>query len=482
MIAITFISTPLLIKWLGKEQLGTFKILHEWSFAIGIFYLGLAGALIAVLSKTVATNNEIKIKQSIQAGIKSYVYVLPLIISASIVILILIPKLINSTTIPLGSIKLGFIILSFPIFFAPFETLRIYIEAKQRSDLINIVSFIQLVVMATLSLIFAYLGYGLSGQSIAYVISALLLSLAYLFMAKMFIKNIFSDFFNKNQYTKEIWKLNWQTFIFDLSGRLALHLDNVVIGYFISPIAVIPFFITQKLPQMAQRQLQSIGNSVWAPLIDFYHKKDFISFNEKLIESNKFISIMACAIILPIISYNKSFITLWTGVTTYAGMEFTLLACLIAFTQALVSFWSWIFVSSGKIKSQIPIHITASILNFGLSVYLTPKIGIKGPLYGTVISYIIILIPGSIYLLKNSFAISPTKIIFSIFLPLIQATFFLFVARILIDNEILSWPKLIMVFCLTPICYLLISWITLLNHRERTIWKNRLKNIVSLIR
>ena len=58
--------------------------------------------------------------------------------------------------------------------------------------------------------------------------------------------------------------------IVQLSGRLSFLTDSYIVGRVLSPEAIASLFATVRLAQLAQSQLQMVGNASWAGLAELH--------------------------------------------------------------------------------------------------------------------------------------------------------------------------------------------------------------------
>jgi O-antigen/teichoic acid export membrane protein len=183
-----------------------------------------------------------------------------------------------------------------------------------------------------------------------------------------------------------IRKLNMPSLLFDLSGRTGLLTDNIVIALVLGPAAVVPLFLTQRLPQLAQGQLQGVGNASWAALSDLHALGRHDVFTARLLELTRLVAALGVAVLLPIAAYNHVFVRLWVGDAHFGGTAVTVLAAVNALLLALVSLWGWCFSGTGQVALLVPVMLLSAALNISISVAAAFAIGIAGPLLGTTVA------------------------------------------------------------------------------------------------
>ena len=275
-------------------------------------------------------------------------------------------------------------LLLYPL--APFRQLA---AAGQRGYAIHIITFFQSVATTALAVLLAWQGMGITGQFVALVLGQLLFALLITRDGLRRHPGILGSAAAgpaDDASRAAIRKLNVPSLLFDLSGRTGLLTDNIVIALVLGPAAVVPLFLTQRLPQLAQGQLQGVGNASWAALSDLHALGRHDVFNARLLELTRLVAALGAAVLLPIAAYNQAFVRLWVGDAHFGGTAVTVLAAVNALLLALVSLWGWCFSGTGQVALLVPVMLVSAALNIGISVAAAFAIGIAGPLLGTTVA------------------------------------------------------------------------------------------------
>ena len=51
-----------------------------------------------------------------------------------------------------------------------------------------------------------------------------------------------------------------------------------------------------------------------------------------------------------------------------------------------MSLWTWCFSGTGRVRRVVPIALAGAVLNLAASVFLTLRLGLVGPLLGTTVA------------------------------------------------------------------------------------------------
>lgn len=418
-IGLGFLVTPQLIKLLGKEDFSLYKLTFDWLSSVGFVEQVITSSALAIIANSNLQNRDQYTHQAFKKFIKFSI----LFIVLAIILTPLLPYFYQISENKKFEVQLSFIIGSLSFIFIPTTIFRIWIEYKEKSYLLNRMRIIQNLITAILSLLLAWLTYGIIGQFIALFIGQLFFAV---FLFYYFIKNSHDsaqksmDDLALRNFNEQFKHSNTNGLFLSLSSKLSFFSDTLILGFFVSPVQILGFSLTQKLPQMILENVQSLGNSAWASLIDIYRNEGVQSFENKLISLTRVTIFLTLSLSMPLIFLNKSFIHLWVGNEHYMGFALTSIAILNIFFMSIFSLWGWCLSGDGKIKIQIPIYFLNAIVNIVSSLILIQFFGILGPVLGTLIGFLtiyMIMIPKA---LNEVFKISIKKLISELLLPLLM--------------------------------------------------------------
>ena len=123
-------------------------------------------------------------------------------------------------------------------------------------------------------------------------------------------------------------------------------------------------------------------------MAELHAKGQVETFNRRLVEMTRMVSVLAVSGLVPVVAYNQAFIRLWLPGGTYGGDAVTVLAAVNALLLATQALWGWCFTATGKIRHLIPMAVAGAVLNLAMSVLLTRKVGLPGPLIGSTVALV----------------------------------------------------------------------------------------------
>lgn len=417
-IGLGFLVTPILIKFLGKEEFSLYKLTFDWLSSIGFVEQVITSSALAIIANANIGNRD----QYTSKAFKKFFTFSLFFIFLAIIITPLLPYFYQITENKKLDVQISFIIGSLSFIFIPTTVFRIWIEFKEKSYLLNRFRIIQNIITAILSIALAWLTYGIIGQFIALFFGQFFFS-AFLFY--YFTKNrtkeqsIVQNDTNSPEFNLQFKNSNKDSLLLSLSSKLSFFSDTLILGFFVSPVQILGFSLTQKLPQMILENVQSLGNSAWASLIDIHRNDGVTKFQEKLLSLTRVTIFLTISLCLPLLFLNKSFIRIWVGEEHFMGFALTAIAILNVYFMSIFSLWGWCLSGDGKIKIQIPIYFYNALVNIISSLILIQFFGILGPVLGTLIGFITVylyMIPKS---LQKVFQISTKQLKIEILTPLI---------------------------------------------------------------
>ena len=483
-LGIGIFSTPLLLHWLGDERYGAFRAATDWGNYLNLLELGIGGSLLALLAKAVGMVNYQHIRLTLATGIRAYLQIMIVMVLAGVGLGFFITHLVPVQGVLVGELQTGYWLGFLAIFLLPLTPFKLLADASQRSYFANVFIMFQSLIITGLALLLAQGGFGITGQYLAVLAGNIAFPILMCWDGLRRYPDVFSVIKdNKAQIPieKELWKLNWSTFTLNLSGRLGLFTDNIIISYSLSPATVVPFFVTQRLATLAQTQIQGIGNATWAALADLHAKGETEKFNARLIELTRLVAVMGVTLMVAIAAYNHHFIRLWVGENRFAGDGVTLLATYNGLLLGLLSLWGWCFSGTGNQPKLVRTTALSAGINFLASILCTHFFGIIGPLLGTFIAFTTVSLWQLPLLMREVFGTSLRQLFWAVAQPLAAGIAYgLAVWYIAKSHTPWGWIGLGTEMSLAALIYLLIAWLLVLNEYERKQWSDRFKMLFSM--
>jgi O-antigen/teichoic acid export membrane protein len=336
-----------------------------------------------------------------------------------------------------------------------------------------------------LSLLFAWRGLGLLGQFLALILGALAYHAALLVVAcRRFGGGMLRLLLPARvdpQAAADLRHLSWPNFTLVASNRVSLLTDTILIARLLGPVQVVPFYFTRRLAQLVIGQINAVGGATWASLAELHALGHRDVFNRRLLELSNVLMVLGLAAAIPIVCYNDRFVAWWVrgeaGQNAYAGLMLTGLACAVGIVSSLVSFWDAALAGTGHVRERVPVALVATAINLAASVLCTVKLGLIGPLIGSLVAYfgcILWWYPG---IIRSAYGISALALYAPVIGPVVLAAAVGVPAWwITRGTQDLAWYDLGARMAGLGVAYLLLAWPLVLNGHVRSLLVQRLIN------
>jgi O-antigen/teichoic acid export membrane protein len=395
-IAVGLFASPRLEHWLHADRFGAFRVVLDCQGYLTLLELGLGGALSPLLARAFATGDEWSLRQVMATATRAYFLVSLATVAVGGGLTLLVTRLVTGLS-PAGVADLrnawligllGFLVLGlFPF--------RAIVEARQRGYQINLLLTVQSLLITGISLILARGGWGITGQSIAFVLGTWVFALVVAVVVLRGRPALLGSFATKPdlETKRALWNLSAATFLINVSGRVSLMTDNLVVGSMLGAGVVTTLFFTQRLAVLAQSLLLGVGSATWAPLAEIHARGDHDAFNRRLVELSRLVAFLSVASLGPIVAYNRHFVAAWMGPSfAYGGEAVIILAALNAFLLAQYALWGWCFSATGQTPRMVAPAVAMAVVNAAASIVFTHWLGLIGPLLGTTVAFTTVIL------------------------------------------------------------------------------------------
>lgn len=475
--AVTLAAAPWLLRWLGEERFGAYRVLLEWLAYVVLMEMGLGVALMVRIAGAAARGDEGSVRSLLVAGLRAYARVTLGMLAVGLGLAVILPGALSSTLAD-AEIRLAWLLLLPVALVVPASVFRGMLEARQKGYRINLLLTAEAVVVTVLLLLTARAGWGLPGQALA-------ASLAALFTAAFFVAHglrVFPGVLRERpteEATKAVWGLNWSLFLMSLTLRVGLLSDNIIIGWTLGAAAVAPFYLTQRLLGIALTQLNALGTATWAGMAELFGRGDLELFRLRLLDLTTLVAGVGAVILTPILAFNRHFVHLWIGPEAYAGDAVTVLAGINTWMWSVSSLWSWSLSGTGEVRRWIPFGIAFMVLNLVVSVAATFAIGVAGPLFGTAVGFVCVSAWALPHVLRKSFGVAPGALLRRAGAPLVWAVPYGALLWLIASRHTpAGWLGLLGELAAAGAVSLLLWWRLTLDDAQRRLWTERVMGVI----
>lgn len=489
-------SNRVLVPTLGRERFGAARALLDWWMHLGMLDFGINGTAAPLLARATSrgrlgeTRALFGLATRLCAGVGCLISLAALGLYGVLDWLVAAPEELRE------ELRWGWLLLTPAAFAVMAGPPRAYLEARQLGWRVNVYLTIQAVGIVGLSVEFARRGWGVPGQTLAYLIGMYGFAAAVGWDAGRRLRNLERDLGmgsgsgsgGKSKEEEEaegraardaawgdIKRVGPATALLTFSGRVSVMNDMAVISALLGTGSVTVWFLTVRLPSLAQGQLQAVSASSWAGLAQLEHQGRRDLFGKRLLELTRLTTILGVAALAPIAAYDGHFVRLWMrDETLFAGRGAAALASLNALGMAYWMLWGWCFTGTGRARRVVAPSCVGAAVNLGLSLALTPRLGVNGPMAATALCLFGFQLGWLANLLRRDFGIPAAGLGRAAGIPLAAGVPLLGLCAWGAESGEPGWAGLAAEMSLAAGGYLVFAWFALLTGEERGAWRARL--------
>lgn len=481
--ATALVTTPWLIAWLGDGRYGAFRVLFGWYGYLTLLELGLGGAIgpLVVRDLAVEAQDRGPLERTLSAGVRAYAKVTVFTILVGLAATPWIDRTVRDlASADVADLRAGWVVMLLgflPLMLLPYRALQ---DADQRAYRINLIQILQSLTITAVSLALASRGWGILGQAVALTIGAWLYPVALTFDVLRSRPGLFRSVLTSrpDEATRTALRnLSGSTLLFNLTSRISLMTDDIVVGRLLGSPSVTRLFLSQRLAVLAQTQIQAVGSATWAALAQLHAHGEHEAFRRRLVELTRIVSILAVSTLVPIVAFNANFLLLYMkgNFQPYPALGWVIaVAALNAWLMGLISLWGWCISGTGQMALLRRPAVVSAILNLGLSLVCCWSFGIIGVLLGTTIALMAVNIWYLPMLLDRAFGVPPRSLAFASLGPVAVcvpvACVCLWVAQV---QTPVGWIGLILEMSAGFAATLILNVLLLFDAADRRQWRAR---------
>ena len=398
----SFLSVPLMIKYLGIEQYGVWSTLLSIVSWIVLFDIGIGNGLRNKISESLAEEKKEEAYKYISTaytiiGAISVILILTFLLASEYISW---QKVFNITTVDneelqkVVNITAIFLFLNFWLslinqVFNGFQKTSLVVFNQFLSNIFSLLAVFVLYTFYESSLIKLAFAYGIS-----LLASSLILSFWFYQKNREFIPKIKSFGLN---YTKSITSLGFKFFIIQIAVIVIFTTDKILITQLFGPEYVASYDVAFKLFSVITIVHGILMAPLWSAYSDAYHRGD-MEWIKKTIKNQLRVYLLIILGTILLIFLAKPIITFWIGKDLL--VDNILIIAMALFI--LVSTWNNIFAyfinATDNLNVQINTSIISIIVNIPLSIIFIKVfgMGVYGIVFATCISLSFFSIFGSI--------------------------------------------------------------------------------------
>jgi O-antigen/teichoic acid export membrane protein len=475
-LSVGLIATPRIIAFLGESRFGAFRAVTDWMGYLLVADLGLGTAFGVLLVRAHAVGGN-RPASVVRDALRVLSQVTLVSIPVGLLLAWFMPYLIRDGLGLAQELRMGAVVVVAGLLLGPLLVFRSDLEASQRGYLVNVALLAQSLVVTALSVLLAWRGLGLVGQSIA-GLAGLAVFVAMLCWwspsAAAFLTRSVSVSAMRGE---GLWSLSWPLAVAGAGNRLNLMTDTIVVGKMLGVTQVAMLFLTQRIILLCAGQVNGLANASWAALAELRQSGQAALFEARLAELARLIVGVGLVLVGTVAAFDWYFVQLWVGPRLYGGD----LVC-VATLASVVTFgfllpFAWAIDMAGDTRHRLLVSTIGSILNLALSIVFVKRFGLAGVAMGTFCAYMLTDAWYCPLLVCRRYNVRPRLILEAAGRGLLVGLPWFACVWILtrVYPPPLGWVGLLVESALVGSAALLYCWVAILNPNDRLEWTRRLR-------
>lgn len=334
MMAVSFYTTRVLLKYLGVEDFGIYNVLMGIITLFSFISSSMTVATQRFISFELGRNNHEKVTQVFSASI--YIYIALIFVSVILFETLGLWYVANYINIPGERIGAARVVYQLAIVQFVFMTNRIpynaAVIAYEKMDFFAYVSILEAALSLGLIYFLAVINYDkLIVYSILITASKLLILFAYI----LFCRRHTSDckILSPKQVEKTTFSEIWSFSGWNIFGSMAVtannHGINLIINYFSGVVVNTSVGISTQLTMGLYNFVGNLQTAFSPQIIKLYAAREYAAFKELLFRNSKFCYFLYLLIAIPIFACTHYVLILWLGSECEYAVEFC--QCMLAY-------------------------------------------------------------------------------------------------------------------------------------------------------
>lgn len=377
--------SPFILHRLGDAAFGIWVLIFSVTGYYGLFDFGIRSSVVRYVSKARATGDLQYASKVISTSLFTYTcigvlaFLVTLLLSTYVNSIFRIPAEFQSTARWLLLMVGAAVSLGFPLGISGGV-----LEGLQKFYVVNWTSIAATLLRAILIVFALHRGYGLLSVAFITVVLPVLTSIIRSIVAMRMLP-ITLRFVNVDRATfREMATYSGTTLIMIVSARLRFKSDSIIIGTFLSSVAITYFNIGSRIVDYAGEVVESLAQ-IFVPMSSHSDAQgDADRLRKIFVAGNRFCAFTIFPICAILIVLGKSLIEVWVGARYVAQSYPVLLLLLIPTSLMLAQAASGrVLLGMGKHRTLAIVMMIEGLINIALSIALVRPFGIVGDAIGT---------------------------------------------------------------------------------------------------
>ena len=394
---VSIVTLPLTVHYLGALEYGIWVTISTSVVMLAVLDLGISNTLTNLISKAYAENDERQAQRYVATA-----FLLTVVIVACVAVLMYFawhdanwgsifhvtdPALVASSRTCVG------IAICFFLFGLPLGLANRVLSGYQQNHLLNYFSMANSVLglIAILAVIALHgsLVMLLGAFSGAMLTGSVALNIWLFIWHKPFLKPF--PWFAEKRLMRGFLGEGMLFFILQLSTLVVFNSDNLVITHFLGAREVTPYSIAWRFTNYATMMQSLLIPSLWPAFTEAYHRRDLLWVRTTYRRANRS-SLLLVGLMAGLLSlFGRSIIRIWIGPAALPSASLLWCMATWAVVVSITTNQALLLTATSRLRVSAAVALLAASINLALSCYLVVRIGSKGVILATIVSFIVVI-------------------------------------------------------------------------------------------
>jgi O-antigen/teichoic acid export membrane protein len=181
-------------------------------------------------------------------------------------------------------------------------------------------------------------------------------------------------------------------FILQVAGLIAFNSDNLIITHFLGAAEVAPYSVTWRLAGYSAVLQTAVFPSLWPAYSEAYAARDFVWLRRTYWRAVR-VALGSTAVAVVILAlFGRGLISWYVAPSAVPGESLLLAICAWTLINSVMDLQYCLLIATNRVKLLGTLSAAAAVVNILISIYLVQRIGSLGVVFGTILSYSLVLI------------------------------------------------------------------------------------------
>lgn len=181
-------------------------------------------------------------------------------------------------------------------------------------------------------------------------------------------------------------------FLIQVAAVVVYSSDNLVVSHYLGASEVTPYSVTWRVVGFVALVQSLIFPALWPAYAEAYAKHDYGWIRRTFAMTMTGTVALNALCVSGLLLFGRALIRLWAGAAAVPSLPLLLAMCIWALISGFMTVESCLLAALNRTRAQAVLSIVAAGVNVGLSLLWVRQIGSLGVIAGTIVSYLAVLV------------------------------------------------------------------------------------------